>query len=338
MLFVLKQHHLIDHCSGCGSKTREPPDISNKGEKRSHAKALRWLAILAAVLTILPNAYGQDVELVGLYLEETLPSGLKSFTGSMDEGGNRPAVENLEIGIRTTTAKAGFPLVFNEKRNILVSNLAYKELSIQYGGTDSSEGRYDADTFYTRKYSLTFIDRFSKESMLILMGSVSRSSDETAAASNSQKYAGGIIYNTGQGKELRYGGGLVLTYNFGEPLLLPVFLYRFSGQGLFVNAFFPNKLVVDYELGEKVKTGLELNIDGDQYRLTKAESRAEVIKYAQGVCGAYVLLGDRPGIQAKIGAGRTFLRRYEFSEGDRKLFELELENNVYYRASLKFAF
>ena len=288
----------------------------------------RFSLIFFTALLLCTHLSAQGLDIFEYYQEEILSSPLQN-----PDNLQATRLENATLGFSLKRGKVGLPFIFNDKKDIFINVLTYKELSISSKGLDGS-----MEKLYSRQVQLSYLHKFNESSRLVLMGGISRSSNETSASPESQKYNGALIYNQGDVKNKTFGYGLALSYNFGEARLLPVFVYRSIGERLMINLSFPNKVAMDYQVAWKTRAGFEATVDGDQYRLLENRPHIDTAKYATANGGFYLLLGNRPGPHLKLGAGSTFYRRYQLYKDEAEVISFDLENNLFYRLSLKFGF
>ncbi len=128
---------------------------------------------------------------------------------------------------------------------------------------------------------------------------------------------GGVMYDTAAGRQGRIGYGLFYSADFGQPIPLPIFFYRYEDEAQRVELIPPLRMFWWKKLPPTVEAGLGFSVQGDQYHVNEGTALpARTIKYSSLIAGPGVKWRPRPWATLSLDLGYSLYERFEVMHGD----------------------
>lgn len=135
------------------------------------------------------------------------------------------------------------------------------------------------------------------------------------------------------------GFGVAYSFKFGEGYPLPFLTLMWTnGSNARLDLFLPAHAELWYMPSQKVELGLAARLQGNQYHGDPGRYGVgnPQMRYSVGTVGPSAKLHLSGGVHLTMDAGMTFLRRFEFFDGDQEQTSLDLKNSGFIRAGIQF--
>ncbi|MFC1561506.1 DUF6268 family outer membrane beta-barrel protein [candidate division KSB1 bacterium] len=290
------------------------------------------------ILILLSNAHWAQAQLTVSY--ESFPSSMMSDPDTEPVNGQRNFTQDLKLQVSSLNIGIGFPFVFSEGKTVYVPQINYQHLNIIYENWDLQQGGTSrVDNAYAIDFSSTLIHQVNEKWSLLAILTPGIASDFVDDLQVEDFTIQAVFVFIKEYRETFSAGyGLAYSNTFGQPFPVPVIAINWNnGANLRIESILPVNMEVTYKLRENMETGLLLNVAGNQYH--GAESKFDVgnplMRYSSGVIGPFFRLATPFGFKATITGGYTFLRRFEFFDGDTEAASYNIKNKAFIRVGLQ---
>jgi len=251
-----------------------------------------------------------------------------------------PGVEDVEIQVSTFQIRATLPLIFDERKTILLNGFRYQQYRFDQDYLAESEEHKASDDLHALTYNLTVVRQFSPKWKVVTMVVPGIFTNEYESV-DSQDFdiQGSILFNRILTTQSNCSFGLAYINSFGEPLLTPALGYRLDKEKYQFNLLIPTFARFSYAINGTVSIGLSGGISGDRFHIESEVYDDEydniIIKYSAFTLGPVVDFTLKKSLHVAIEGGLCMgLRRFEFYDGDDELADRNMENNVYFRTKI----
>lgn len=301
-------------------------------------KKTRILFILCLILFMLitwanSNAYAQLDQSFGLSVKyDYVP--YKGFSDP-EEG---TIEEDLELQENKLSVQMSFPLEFSGGKTSLKNHINYHKINFDYRNWDEIQVGEQIDQVQSISYTLFLTQKLSEKWQLVAVTTPGLASDFEGDISNDDFTFQGVLGFIRQfNKDLAIGAGAAYIRDFGDPQVLPFLYLQWNiRNNLIVQGLIPTNLALLYRLNTKVDLGLLLQIEGNRYHGDPEKFNVDnpQLEYTIGTIGPAAQLHISKWVHLFIEGGYTFIRDFEFRDGDDKVRSLDTEKTVYLRSGI----
>ncbi|MEO9804507.1 MAG: DUF6268 family outer membrane beta-barrel protein [Reichenbachiella sp.] len=246
----------------------------------------------------------------------------------------KEATAGQEIIYRELQATLKVPVVFNDKKTILINALSYGLVHPKATNTQlsSAEGR-----LHYIGYSLTAIQRLGEKWRLVATITPAISSNLKGSLSKDDFL---LLSNLMVGKQVSqafsWSAGLAYTTRFGEPIIIPIADFRYKKNNFKLNATVPYK--IEALLSNKqnnLEYGLRFSIRGSQFNLdTTASNPIDVIRFSRMNFGPKFTYRVKDPISLFLFSGMSINRRHQLISDSIGDIDFGTENGFFINAGL----
>jgi hypothetical protein len=253
--------------------------------------------------------------------------------------GKRNFTQDLKVEVATLNVGFSYPLVFSEGRTLLINALSYQRLYLNYRNWDYEQGgNFKVEDAYAVAYSLTLLHKLSPKWSLITIVTPGLASDFKAKISRDD-FAIQAIAGLGRhfSEKLTLYFGLLYSRDFGEPLLLPAVRLEWdNGSDLKATVTPPLDVELWYLPNQALELGLLINTAGNQYHGDPDIYGIDnpQLRYSVTTLGPSAKVNILPWLHLNLEGGITFLRRFEFFDGDEEALSVDLKQTGFLRVGL----
>jgi hypothetical protein len=249
--------------------------------------------------------------------------------------------EVLEIGLRTISFGASFPVVFGEGRTLLLNRVEYGHLDMRFRNWDREEEGDPAakDAGHSAKYSAVLIHGLSQKWRLLAVATPGIASDFNGDFSTDEitfEAVLGLIHQLSEGLSL--GFGVAYVRDFGEPLPLPFLMLEWQvTPGVRARAIVPDNIQVTYGMSPKLELGLGLKVSGNRYHGDPETWGAEnpQVEHTIITAGPMAKIHISKWVHLFLDGGYVLYHNFEFGDGDRTSNAFHLDEAGYLRAGFQ---
>lgn len=242
--------------------------------------------------------------------------------------------------LKNFNGSVSFPLVFAKGKTIFVNSIAY-----QYSVYDLDDWGFvqgsadDTEQFHSVSYTLRFIQQLSPKWQLLAAVTPGLASDfEGDVSIDDSTFTGMLIFIHKFNEAFSLGPGVAYSVRddpiFPVPFLVLEWIIR---SKVIVQGVVPDNVTILYranrviDLGVTAKT-MSVNHHGDPDKYTVDNPW---LKYSDISVGPIAQLHISKWLQLSVEGGYTFLRDFEFSDGNDEKEEIDLDNKGYLKVSLQ---
>ena len=255
-----------------------------------------------------------------------------------DTEGGDAFLETGEINVTSLNLTASYPLIYSEGRTVLVNELGYTRVVLDYTGFP--EAAANPENMHAIEYNATVTHGLSDKWTLMGIATPGIASDfEGDVGSDDLTFQTVLVWIRAHSERLQIGYGAAWSNTFGQPYPLPILAVRWNnGSNLRLSSILPANLEVWYAPSERLHLGLLLAVDGNQYHGDPDiyEVDDPLLRYSVGTVGPSVNYYFAPGLAVGATAGITFTRRFEFFDGDDEAADISLENSGFVKLQLQY--
>lgn len=243
-------------------------------------------------------------------------------------------VDDAQVQLRKLRAGIEYPVIFSQGKTILLNDLSYQNIEFGYHKTESILKR-----LHRVSYSLTLMQAMSDKWSLIAMVNPSLASDFKAGLNSKDlSFQTAVIANRHFSQKLSIGFGAAYSTQFGTAVPLPVLMLEWNdGNKWSLNTLLPSNLDVWYQAGQRVKLGILISSDGDNYYFDPQGYQVErpELHYTMMTLGPAATFNLSSHLQLNIETGIIGLHRFEFYSGDEEVVSNDLKPSHYVRLGVK---
>ncbi|MCL3779897.1 hypothetical protein EMN47_05775 [Prolixibacteraceae bacterium JC049] len=261
---------------------------------------------------------------------------------------------NTELDSKIAFTKYGAELTIPQKlksKDYIFHTLNYSNLNVSYNQDPINFTSSELEEFNSFSYRFTYLNiRENRLPYIISFSPTLSSNFEGSVQLKDIQFYGlfAFMKRYPSGSMLHFGA--MYSSSLGFPSPLPYVSYKMKWGGKWQANFGFPKLGVKCQISPKNELGAGLALTGENMRLGKnldvtnaggVQNKVVPIDNVRmqnigGVLDWVHQLNDYSKI--KIGAGYTFRRRYGFYDGNKKMREFKLNNNIFLRATLTFGY
>jgi hypothetical protein len=255
--------------------------------------------------------------------------------------GKRNFTQDLQVEVATFDAGLAFPLEFSEGKTTLVNEFSFQHLFLNYRNWNIEQGgNFKVEDAYAVEYSLTLLHKLSPKWSLITIVTPGLASDFKAKIS-SDDFTFQAIAGLGRhfSEKLTFYFGLGYFRDFGEPLLFPAVRLEWdNGSNLKATVMPPLDVELWYLPNQALELGLLIKTAGNQYHGDPDIYGADnpQLRYSVTTLGPSARVNILPWLHLNLEGGITFLRRFEFFDGDEEALSIDLEQTGFFRVGFDF--
>jgi hypothetical protein len=242
----------------------------------------------------------------------------------IDGASAAPGSDVTKVGMNIVDVELGFPVFIrpgeNGKLTLLGGSLGFRQQDFLYDRPAGAAG-----------YQL---ERVSGERWTtVAFAGTGAFSDLEDFRGKDLLYNGGVFLVRNMNASWQLGGGIVATYAFGDPVVLPVPYVNYRGQGrLLLDLRPPEYVLLGYRFSPRFEAGVVTRLLYDNYQLGNArardaDGRRTSVVFSDATVGVetrWVVAGP---VRLDVGLARTFARTLEIRNDNRDtLSESELQH------------
>lgn len=232
---------------------------------------------------------------------------------------------NDKIDYQEMSAFIQYPILLNNKKDILVNKLSYGLVAPTLHSPLDGKMNKISENYHSIGYGLSWIHIFNSKWLLLASANVSIDSDLHEKLSGDDFVVGtfGLVRYTID-KNLKIGLGVTYSTTLGEPLWLPVGEAEYTDDKMSVALVFPVKASVMMKANnKKLRYGVSGNIGGNNFNLgnfTSAEGlEVDKVRYSRINVGPLVEYDIADGFTLSSSVGVTTNRILKFEVADDRL-------------------
>ena len=246
------------------------------------------------------------------------------------------AGSDVEVSQQITSIKGTLPLRLNAK-NIVMISPSYQHHKLKWKNFPGTSGISESDlpdTLHSAELALGLVHILSGKwsAMGRISGSVK--SDFEDIDSRDTVYGGLLSLTRNFDKKNNIGLGVTYSDSFGSPIVFPLLMFKWAPtEQLFFHGTLPVLLTGGYKHSDKLSLGFNLEVKGNQYRLTeKMPWNESVLNYSEILMGPFIdfAIGEKVRIMLKCGVvtgqNMEFKDKYDT---DKILAEKDLEDSTF---------
>lgn len=218
-------------------------------KKRSNLKGLLCLLIILYGTSL----RSQDLQLAGFSFTR--------FPGA--EVVDSPI--NQEIEVNEYNFFVNLPRQLKNDKTVVLNGLRYK-LVTPFISNDVSIG-VNGENFHLISYTLTVLHKLKKDwSILAMVNPTLSSTFNTSLEGDDWLVNGTLQAIKEKSNGFSYGGGVLVTSRFGNPILLPTLQFKWKKERSQFHIFLPQSIKYDRYFGD-FTAGLQVVVDGSLYNV-----------------------------------------------------------------------
>ena len=296
-------------------------------------------------------------QILGSLLTATLvflagPSGLRAQGASISVGYeffpasnlSTPDVgtfeENLEVTVATFSADFSLPAaVFSEGETVLLATFSYHRFDLDYTNWDDLQGGNRIDNAQGLEFELVVVRQLSERWNMIAVATPGIHSDLRGDRTSDEFILeAALIFAHQKSENLSLGFGAAYSFLYGEGLPIPLLSLQWTnGSSSRVDLLLPATAEFWYRPNQILEIGLGAKVAGNQYHGDPARYSVPnpQMRYSVGTFGPSARLQLSEKTLVTVDAGVTFLRRFEFFDGNVEQNSLDLKNSGTVRVGLQ---
>ncbi len=247
---------------------------------------------------------------------------------------------NQEVELSEYNFALSFPKKLKNDKTVLINGLQYKLV------TPSSEHDFDLITGSRQNlhfigYRLMVIHQMANNWRFLLLANPSLSSTfNTGLESDDFLFNGSLQFIKKKSERFSYGGGLVFTSRFGNPMFLPALQLVFTQPKSELKIILPNRITYERFYG-KLTPGLQMAVDGSNYNYNfnriNDNNELELVSsfgYTRVVVGPTVKYHIGKMIQIEASGGLVVARRLELQGDTFENEQFNVENGAFFQLGI----
>ena len=250
---------------------------------------------------------------------------------------NDSLIDDAQVRISKINFTLEYPVIYAQGRTILFHQLAYQNMQFDYKKTESI-----LHQLHRVSYTATMIRQLTEKWSMIAMVNPSIASDfEEGLTSEDMSFQAAAIFKINYSPKLSIGYGLAYSTQFGTAIPLPLIMIEWNNGGKWsLSSTLPANLELWYQSSEKVKLGLLIRSDGDNYHFDPQGYQVErpELRYIMMTFGPAAHISFSKKATLKIETGIIGLHRFEFYSGDEEIISNDLKPSGFARAGLQLEF
>jgi hypothetical protein len=259
----------------------------------------------------------------------------------MDSPGSTPAfLQDLEIEVSTLQLDLSYSMMLAEGRHMLVNQLQYRRLDMAYKNWDDVQGgSVRVEQGHSLMYTLMWLHPLSEKwtaMAFVTPGFAGETTDDIGG--DSFYFSAAAVFIKKYRETLSVGYGAAYAPSFGEPLPIPIIAIQWNnGANLSVESILPIRTELRYQRSPRLTYGLLLALDGNQYHGSPDRWAPTVnpqLRYSVATFGPTVSFGLPAGFRLNLGGGMTFMRRFEFYDGDDEAGSYDQKPSGFFRVGI----
>jgi hypothetical protein len=252
------------------------------------------LIIIAAIVFMTKhNTYSQDFELAGV-----------RYINYPRSRVNNQA--NSEFAVQEAGAFFNIPVVFKDKKTVLVNGLSYAAVNVNFQAT-TMPNVPPSTTLQALTYRLMLLHQTKTNWSLAGVFEPTLASDFKSTLSRDDLVVQSMVLAIKQlNKNFHLGAGLAYTTRFGNPMVVPLLPIRFKSGRHRINAMLPIRLLYAYELYAGLDIGLKAVVNGASFNVTGySTTNVEInkINYTRANLGPVIYYRPRKFVTIEITGG-----------------------------------
>jgi len=191
-----------------------------------------------------------------------------------------PGPEKARMGINIVDVDLGFPLLIrgdmeddDAKGAFLGGGLGLRRQDFLYDWPDG-DTEYKPERVYGLSLGFVFVRKHGPHWTTVAFAGSGIFSDLKNVDGNDFLYNGGTFLVRNVGESWRVGGGIVATYAFGDPVVIPIPYVDYVGRGrLLIDFEMPEYLLVGCRFSPRLEAGVATRLVFDNYKLGDERAR-----------------------------------------------------------------
>lgn len=248
--------------------------------------------------------------------------------------------EDLEVQTSRIGFEASNPFVFSRGKTIFNPQLSFEYLKVNYDNWDAVEGDGDPNItdLYSGNLTMMLMHMINPGwSMMAIVSPGVASDFEGAVTFDDFNFQAGLIFMRNFNRFTQLGFGAVYSTSFGHAIPLPALSFNWNnGSNMRFNVILPVRIQFTYGLNRNADLGILMRVSGNDYRGASKiyevnDPRLNVSDWMVGPTFDYRLSG---ALAVSLHAGYTFVREFEFSNGEDEIASYDLEGGPFLRVGL----
>ncbi len=290
-------------------------------------KPPKYLMLFLLAFSLHFAAFGQ-LELAG-FSYSRFPS-----TGIEDSPSNQ------EVELSEYNFFLNLPKKLKNDKTVLINGLQYKLV------TPSSEDDFNLITGNRKNlhfigYKLVFLHQMADNWQFLLLANPSLSSTfNTGLEGDDFLFNGTLQFIKKKSERFSYGGGIVFTSRFGNPMFLPALQLVFTQPKSELRIILPNRITYERFYG-KLTAGLQMAVDGSRYNSNfyrvNDNNESELVSglgYTRVVVGPTLKYRIGKIFQLEASGGLVVARRLEFQGDTFENEQFNFENGAFFQVGI----
>jgi hypothetical protein len=240
--------------------------------------------------------------------------------------------ENLKVRVGTFYADVSFtPVAFSQGKTVFVGSLSYHRFDLDYENWVDEDGGTKVEDAQGVEFTAVLIRQLSERWNLTTVVTPGLHSDFRGDRTTDEFNVDvAAILGVQKSERLDLGFGMAYSFKYGEGIPIPLLSLQWdNGSRLRADLLLPARAELWYEPNGKLELGLAARFAGNQYHGDPGRFSGEnpQMRYSVGTFGPSAKLHLSEKVHLTADAGVTFLRRFEFFDGDDEVNSLDLRNS-----------
>jgi hypothetical protein len=246
--------------------------------------------------------------------------------------------EDLELQENKFSVQMSFPIEFSDGKTSLKNHINYHKINFNFRNWDEVQGGNQINQVQSISYTFFLTQKLSEKWQLVAVTTPGIASDfERDISRDDITFQGVLGFIRQFNKDLAIGTGVAYIRDFGDPEFLPFLYLQWNiRRNLIVQGLIPTNMSLLYRLNPKVDLGLLLQVEGNRYHGDPDKFNVDnpQLEYTIGTIGPAAQIHISKWVHLFIEGGYTFMRNFEFRDGDNKVRSLDTEKTVYLRSGI----
>lgn len=251
--------------------------------------------------------------------------------------------EDVELQDQTFGVQLSFPVAFAEGKTLLLNHLHYQRMAFDFRNWDDIRGGEQIDQVQSISYTAFLLQQLSEKWQLAVAVTPGLASDFEGVESFSDLSSDDVTLTAMVGairkfnENFSFGAGIAYERDFGDPLPLPFLYFDWNIRpNLHASGIVPQNVALSYTLNPMIDLGLLFRIDGSRYHGDPDKYGVDnpQMAYTVGTIGPTAQIHLTKWCHISVEGGYTFLRNFEFRDGDDEERSLDTDQTFYLKAGI----
>ncbi len=227
------------------------------------------------------------------------------------------------------------PMIFKGKGAVLAPSFSYENLHFNYRNWGALNDAARVDTLHEVQASLFYTQPLKKPNWsLVAFFNAGINSDMHSVTWDAFRAQGGTVFVRTKGVH-KVGVGVVIVDIYGRTLPLPALTYEAEINKHRFTVRAPRQISWFYVPNDKWEAGLELSVNGGNYRLEEPGLfEGKTARYTLATFGPSLSAKISRGLSMRLDAGHVFLHKFGIYSNRTEIRDFDMERGYFFSAGL----